>query len=138
MIVEGLSMLTAALAHHTMGDYQLQAAIAAVHDQAPSYATTNWTQLRALYNLLAQHSDNPVVRLNRAVAIAHTDGPQAALRDIDALGASLADHHRYHATIGYLHEMAGNQRAARHAYETAARLAKNEPERQYLQAKAGS
>ena len=119
MIVEGLSLLTAALAHHAMGEYQLQAAIAAVHDQAPSYDATNWTQLRALYNQLLLRSNNPLVRLNRAVAVAHTDGPEAAQIEIDALGELLADYHRYHATVGYLHELAGKQGAAQHAYETA-------------------
>jgi RNA polymerase sigma factor (sigma-70 family) len=138
MIVEGLSLLTAALAHHAMGEYQLQAAIAAVHDQAPSYDATNWTQLRALYNQLLLRSNNPLVRLNRAVAVAHTDGPEAAQIEIDALGELLADYHRYHATVGYLHELAGKQGAAQHAYETAASLATNEPERRYLQGKAES
>lgn len=138
MIAEGLALLTAALAHHTMGDYQLQAAIAAVHDQAPTYAATNWIQLQALYNLLAQRSDNPLVLLNRAIAVAHIDGPAAALGEMDALATSLAEHHRYHATVGYLHDMAGNRDAARHAYDTAARLATNEPERRYLRGKAGS
>jgi RNA polymerase sigma factor (sigma-70 family) len=138
MIVEGLGLLTAALAHHAMGEYQLQAAIAAVHDQAPSYDSTNWTQLRALYNQLHLHSDNPLVRLNRAIAIAHTDGVEAAQVEIDALGGLLADYHRYHATVGYLHELAGEQAAAQHAYETAARLATNEAERRYLEGKAES
>jgi RNA polymerase sigma factor (sigma-70 family) len=138
MIVEGLNLLTAALTHHSAGEYQLQAAIAAVHDQAPSYAVTDWTQLRALYNQLAQRGDNPLVRLNRAVAVAHTDGPKAAQREIDALGASLADNHRYHATVGYLHELAGEHGAAKHAYSKAACLAVNEPERRYLQRKAGA
>jgi predicted RNA polymerase sigma factor len=121
-----------------MGEYQLQAAIAAVHDQAPSYDATNWTQLRALYNQLLLRSNNPLVRLNRAVAVAHTDGPEAAQIEIDALGELLADYHRYHATVGYLHELAGKQGAAQHAYETAASLATNEPERRYLQGKAES
>lgn len=138
MIAEGLALLTSAIAHRTMGDYQLQAAIAAVHDQAPTYAATNWTQLRALYNLLAQRSDNPLVRLNRAIAVAHTDGPEVAIREMGELSARLADHHRYHATIGYLHEMAGEHGAAQRAYQTAARLATNEPERRYLQGKADS
>jgi RNA polymerase sigma factor (sigma-70 family) len=138
MIVEGLSLLTAALAHHAMGEYQLQAAIAAVHDQALSYDETNWTQLRALYNQLLLRSDNPLVRLNRAVAVAHTDGLEAAQVEIDALRELLAEYHRYHATVGYLHELAGEQGAAQHAYETAASLATNEAERCYLQGKTQS
>lgn len=138
MIVEGLNLLTAALTQHSMGEYQLAAAIAAVHDQAPSYASTNWTQIRALYNQLAQRGDNPLVRLNRAVAIAHTDGPKAAQGEMDALGESLIDNHRYHATVGYLHELAGEHSAAKVAYGKAALLAANEPERRYLQGKARS
>ena len=136
MIAEGLTLLRAALAHHAMGEYQLQAAIAAVHDQAPSYGATNWTQLRALYNLLAQRTDNPMVRLNRAVAVAHTDGTGAAQRELAALGPVLADHHRYHATVAYLHDLAGDRHAAQQAYETAAGLATNEAERRYLEGKA--
>jgi RNA polymerase sigma factor (sigma-70 family) len=138
VIVEGLSLLTAALAHHAMGEYQLQAAIAAVHDQAPSYNDTNWTQLRALCNQLLLRRDNPLVRLNRAVVVAHTDGPEAAQVEIGTLAELLADYHRYHATVGYIHEMAGEQSAAQHAYGTAASLATNEPERRYLQGKAES
>ncbi len=138
MIVEGLGLLTAALAHHAMGEYQLQAAIAAVHDQALSYDATNWTQLRALYNQLLLRSDNPLVRLNRAVAVAHTDGPEAAQVEVDALGELLIGYHRYHATVGYLHELAGEHEAAQHAYKTAASLATNEPERRYLLGKSES
>ena len=138
MIVEGLRLLTAAFSRHSKGQYQLQAAIAAVHDQAPSYEATNWTQLRALYNQLAEQSDSPFVRLNRTVAIAHTDGPVAALVEIDALGTSLVDYHRFHATVGYLHELAGEHEAARGAYRDAARLATNGLERRFLQAKAES
>jgi predicted RNA polymerase sigma factor len=101
MIVEGFRLLTAALAHHAMGEYQLQAAIAAVHDQAPSYSDTNWDQTRALYDYLLLRSDTPLVRLNRAVAVAHTDGPEVAQREVVALGEVLTDYHRYHATVGY-------------------------------------
>jgi predicted RNA polymerase sigma factor len=138
MTTEGLQLLTAALAHHRLGDYQLQAAIAAVHDQAPTYAETDWQELRALYDVLAARTDNPIVRLNRVVTIAHTDGPEDALREIGTLAASLADHHRYHATLGYLHDLAGDHTAARSAYADAARLAANEPERRFLSRKAGS
>jgi RNA polymerase sigma-70 factor (ECF subfamily) len=109
-----------------------------VHDRAPSYDATDWTQVCALYNQLLVRSDNPLVRLNRAVAVAHTDGPEAALVETDALGQLLTDHHRYHATVGYLHELAGEQGAAQRAYKTAASLATNEPERRYLQGKAES
>ena len=134
----GLRLLTGALSRHSMGEYQLQAAIAAVHDQAPSFEATDWTQLRALYNQLAERSDSPLVRLNRSVAIAHTDGPEAALVDIDDLGISLADYHRFHATVGYLKDLAGEHEAARCAYGDAARLATNGLERRFLQGKAES
>ncbi len=119
-------------------EYQLQAAIAAVHDQAGSFEDTDWTQLRALYNQLADQSDSHLVRLNRAVATAHTDGPEAAFEEIDALGTSLIDYHRFHATLGYLHELAGEHEAARRAFGDAARLATNGPERQFLQGRAES
>ena len=138
MIVEGLRLLTVALDHHAMGEYQLEAAIAAVHDQAPSYAATDWGRIRALYDLLVRCRDTPLVRLNRVVAIAHTDGPEAARTELDGLGERLAAYHRYHATAGYLHELGGDPTAARRAYGTAADLATNEAERRYLQAKSGA
>ncbi len=136
MIVEGLNLLTAALAQHKLGEYQLEAAIAAVHDQAPSYGSTDWIQLRAPYNQLAQRGNNPHVRLNRAVVIAYTDGHETARLELDVLGESLIYSHRYHATVGYLHELAGEHSAAKVAYAKAARLAVNEPERRYLVGKA--
>ncbi len=136
MIREGLDLLTTALDLHSMGEYQLQAAIAAVHDQAATYEATNWLQLRALYNQLIRRDDNPVIRLNRVVAVAHTDGPAAAQAELVELGDSLANHHRFFATVGYVHEMAGERDAAQRAYESAARLATNEAERRYLQRKA--
>ena len=77
------------------------------------------------------------MRLNRAVAIAHTDGPRAAFVEIDALGTSLVGYHRFHATVGYLHELAGDHQAARGAYREAAALATNGPERQFLRERAG-
>ncbi|MCU1393093.1 MAG: polymerase sigma factor [Ilumatobacteraceae bacterium] len=138
MISEGLGLLTAAIARHRMGNYQLQAAIAAVHDQAATYADTDWGQLRALYDLLLRGGDNPLVRLNRAVAIANTDGPDIALAEVDSLAAEMADHHRYHATVGHLHEMAGDAIAAQAAYESAADLCASEPERRHLLRKADS
>jgi len=136
MIVEGLHLLTSALSHHAMGEYQLQAAIAAVHDQGPSYDATNWTQIRSLYNHLLLRNDSPLIRLNRAIAVAHADGLRAAEIEVHSLVDELADYHRYHATVGYLHELAGELGAAQLAYETAANLATNDPERRYLRRKA--
>lgn len=138
MIVEGLRLLTAALDHHGMGGYQLEAAIAAVHDQAPSYAATDWGRIRALYDQLVRHRDTPLVRLNRTVAVAHADGPGAARAELDGLGERLGGYHRYHATVGYLHDLAGDPAAARRAYRTAAGLATNEPERRYLLGRSGA
>ncbi|MCU1389129.1 MAG: polymerase sigma factor, partial [Ilumatobacteraceae bacterium] len=76
--------------------------------------------------------------LNRAVAVAHTDGPRAALRELDALAVTLAAHHRFHATAGYVHDLIGDHAVAQLAYLQAAQLATNEPERRYLRAKAES
>ncbi len=138
MITEGLILLTGALGQHAMGEYQIQAAIAAVHDQAPTYETTDWARLRSLYDLLAKRGDNPLVRLNRAVAVAHTQGPELALREVAMLSETLNTHHRYHATLAYLHDLAGERALARKSYATAAELATNEPERRYLQRKSAS
>jgi len=132
MIIEGLNLLTRSFDLHSMGEYQLQAAIAAVHDQAPTYEQTNWAQLRAIYNQLTLRSDNPLVRLNRVVAIAHCDGPATVQEEMAVLRDSLDSNHRYFATLGYLHEMANEPDAARRAYAAAAPLATNEPERRYL------
>jgi RNA polymerase sigma factor (sigma-70 family) len=136
MIIEGLRLLTGSLGHHAMGEYQLLAAIAAVHDQGPSYDETNWTQIRALYNQLLLRSDSSLVRLNRAIATAHTDGPKAAQFEILPLAEQLATYHRYHATMGFLHDLAGEHDAARRSYGTAANLATNGPEHRYLRRKA--
>ena len=136
MITEGLMLLTAAFRRHAVGEYQLQAAIAAVHNQAPSYTDTDWPKIRALYDRLAQRQDNPLVRLNRAVAVAHCDGVEPALEQLEPLRVALADHHRFHATLGYLHDLAGNRGAAAAAYGLAARLATNDRERHYLEQKA--
>lgn len=136
VITEGLTLLTAVFRHHQLGDYQLQAAIAAVHAQAGTFDGTKWTEIQALYNLLARRNPNPLIDLNRAVAVAHTDGPERALQDLAPLAQRLADHHRYHATIGYIHALRGDPDAARHAYAIATQLATNEPARRYLQRKA--
>ena len=136
MISEGLRLLTAAFGHHELGEYQLRAAVAAVHDQASAYSETNWVELRALYNRLARLGDNPMVMLNRAIAVAHTDGPEPAIAEVVSLTSQLGNHHRYHATMGYLHELTGDRESARRAYATAAGLATNEPERLHLARKS--
>ncbi|RAY10993.1 RNA polymerase sigma factor [Actinomadura craniellae] len=135
-IAEGVALVTAALAGGAVGPYQLQAAIAAVHDEAKTAEETDWPQILALYGLLERMSDNPVVSLNRAVAAAMVHGPAAGLELLGALEHRLADGHRLHAARAHLLEMAGDRRAARDAYRTAAARATNIPERDYLTTRA--
>lgn len=135
LISEGVALITDALRRSRLGEYQLQAAIAAVHDQAPSCADTEWPQIVALYGLLEQMSDNPMVRLNRAVAVAMASGPADGLTrlvGIDALG----DHHRLHSVRAHLLEMAGNVGAALDEFHTAAERTNNLRERDYLTMRA--
>jgi len=137
-IAEGVALITGALPRGPTGPYQLQAAIAAVHDEAPSAEATDWPQIVALYELLMQISDNPVVALNHAVAVAMVRGPQAGL---DLLGKLEADQrvaadHRLHAVRAHLLEMAGDHAAARDCYQEAARRAASLPQQRYLHARA--
>ena len=137
-IAEGVALISAALTSGEPGPYQLQAAIAAVHDEAPGYADTDWPQIEALYGLLLRITDNPVVALNHAVAVAMTKGPQAGL---DLLGQVEADQriagdHRIAAARAHLLELAGDPDAARAAYRTAARQATSLPRQRYLNARA--
>ncbi len=138
LIEEGVALLTSTLSQGPPGPYQLQAAIAAVHDEAPSAAATDWPQILALYELLLQISDNPVTVLNYAVAVAMTRGPRAGL---DLL-AGLADDqrivtgHRFHTVRAHLLEMAGDHPAARDSYLEAARRAGSLPHQRYLNAQA--
>jgi RNA polymerase sigma factor (sigma-70 family) len=137
-IAEGVSLVTAALSRGEVGPYQLQAAIAAVHDEAASSAATDWPQIQALYELLLQVSDNPVVALNHAVAVAMTRGPDAGLELLGRLEADrrLAGDHRLEAVRAHLLEMAGQHRAAREAYQAAARRTMSLPHQRYLNARA--
>jgi RNA polymerase sigma factor (sigma-70 family) len=137
-IAEGVSLVTAALSRGEVGPYQLQAAIAAVHDEAASSAATDWPQIQALYELLLQVSDNPVVALNHAVAVAMTRGPDAGLELLARLEADrrLAGDHRLEAVRAHLLEMAGQHRAAREAYQAAARRTMSLPHQRYLNARA--
>jgi RNA polymerase sigma factor (sigma-70 family) len=137
-IEEGTALITAALAHATLGPYQLQAAIAAVHDEAPSAQDTDWRQILALYELLARVAPNPMVTLNHAVAVAMVDGPRAGLELLATLDADdrLADHHRLDAVRAHLLEMAGDHAAARAGYRAAARGTTSLPEQRYLEARA--
>jgi RNA polymerase sigma factor (sigma-70 family) len=137
LIAEGTAVVEQTLAtSRALGPYQLQAAIAAVHDEAASVADTDWAEILALYQLLAQVSPGPMVALGQAVAIAMVHGPEAGLAATDALAGPLGKHHRFHAVRGHLHEMAGDAATAAGDYRTAARYATNIPERRYLEDKA--
>jgi predicted RNA polymerase sigma factor len=137
-IAEGVALITEALPRGPTGPYQLQAAIAAVHDEAPSAEATDWPQIVALYELLRQTSDNPVVALNHAVAVAMARSPQAGLDLLGKLEADerIADDHRLHAVRGHLLEMAGDRAGARDAYQAAARRTTNLPQQRYLHGRA--
>jgi predicted RNA polymerase sigma factor len=134
-IAEGVALITAALPRGATGPYQLQAAIAAVHDEAPSVEATDWPQIRALYQLLLRLADHPVVRLNHAVAVTVVEGPQAGLERLEPL-EPLAGDHRLPAVRAHLLEMAGDHAGARAAYGAAARRATSLPYQRYLYARA--
>jgi RNA polymerase sigma factor (sigma-70 family) len=133
-IAEGVALITEALPRGPVGPYQLQAAIAAVHGEAPSAQDTDWPQIRALYEVLLQVTDTPLVRLNHAVAVSMVDGPRAGLDLVD--GLPLDDDHRLHAVRAHLLETAGDRGAARAAYLAAARLTMSVPQQRYLHARA--
>jgi RNA polymerase sigma factor (sigma-70 family) len=136
LIAEGVTLITAALQRGKVGEYQLQAAIAAVHDQAARHADTDWAEILALYGLLERMTANPMVTLNRAVAAAMADGADAGLALLDGLGARLGDHHRLHAVRGHLLEMAGDAKGALIEFRSAAALATNLREQHYLTTEA--
>jgi predicted RNA polymerase sigma factor len=137
-IAEGLALITAALPRGPIGPYQLQAAIAAVHDEAPGAEATDWPQIVALYELLMQVSDNPIVALNHTVAVAMAQGAQAGLELLDKLGVDerIAEDHRLYSVRAHLLEMAGSHLAARQFYEAAAQRATNLPLQRYLRSRA--
>ena len=137
-IAEGTALITATLPRGPIGPYQVQAAIAALHDEAPTAEQTDWPQILALYEVLVRLSASPVVSLNRAVALAMVRGPQAGLDALAALDEDprLADHHRLHAARAHLHEMAGNREAAVEHYRAAANRTTSLPEQHYLRLRA--
>jgi RNA polymerase sigma factor (sigma-70 family) len=139
-IGEGVALISGALAGAPLGPYQIQAAIAAVHDEAREAAGTDWPQILALYRLLERVAPGPMVTLNRAVAVAMVAGPQAGLDVLAELDGEprLARHHRLDAVRGHLLDLAGDPAAARAAYLRAARRTTSLPERRYLQAKAAA
>ena len=138
LIQEGIALVTTSLARGAVGPYQLQAAIAALHDEAPTADQTDWPQILALYGLLLRMSDNPVVALNHAVAAAMVHGPAEGLRLVDALDVEgrLKGHHRVDAVRAHLFEMGGDRDTAMRHYRLAADLTTSLPERNYLLTKA--
>jgi RNA polymerase sigma factor (sigma-70 family) len=133
-IAEAQQLLTRTLGTGPIGPYQIQAAIAAVHDEAPRAADTDWPQILALYDLLAQVAPGPVVTLSRAVAVAMVHGPRAGLALLGTLDADerMAHTHRLHAVRAHLLERTGELTAARECYLRAARMAASLPEQRYL------
>jgi predicted RNA polymerase sigma factor len=138
LIAEGVALVTETLSRGSIGAYQLQAAIAAVHDEAPRAEDTDWPQILALYGLLKRMSDNPMVALNHAIAAAMVDGPPAGLallKELDADGR-MAGHYRLDAVRAHLLEMAGDHEAAVAHYRAAAGRTASVPERDYLTTRA--
>jgi RNA polymerase sigma factor (sigma-70 family) len=133
-IAEGVALVTDALPRGSVGPYQLQAAIAALHDEATSTEATDWPQILALYGLLARMSDNPMVTLNQAIAHAMVHGPAAGLERLEVLDkdSRVARHHRLAAVRAHLHEMAGHRESAIEQYRLAADHTASLPERNYL------
>ena len=132
LITEGVTLITGALRQGQVGEYQVQAAIAAIHDQAASHASTDWPEILALYGLLERMTGNPMVTLNRAVAAAMTHGPGAGLALLDDLGDRLGDHHRLHSVRAHLLEQAGDTGAAVAEFQAAAARTSNLREQRYL------
>lgn len=138
LIGEGIALLSEALRQGSVGPYQLQAAIAAVHDEAPDAKQTDWPQIVALYELLIKMTGNPMARLNHAVAVAMDEGPEKGLRLLASLEGDerLSGHHRFHAVRAHLLEMAGDAEQAVIGYQTAAVRTGSLPERNYLMRRA--
>ena len=136
LIAEGVALITGALRRGQPGEYQLQAAIAAVHDQAAGHTSTNWGEILSLYQALERLTGNPMVTLNRAVAAAMAQGPQAGLDVLDGVAGQLGEHHRFHAVRAHLLELAGDQAAAQAEFGAAAARATNLRERDYLTTQA--
>jgi RNA polymerase sigma-70 factor, ECF subfamily len=134
-IAEGVALLEKALKSRRFGSYTLQAAIAAVHAEAQSAAVTDWGEIVALYNRLLRIQPSPVVRLNRAVAIAMRDGPEVGLTHIDAAleHGALANYYLAHSARADMYRRLGRTAEARSSYEKALALTQQEPERQFLQ-----
>jgi RNA polymerase sigma factor (sigma-70 family) len=139
LIQEGTDLVTRAMTMGRVGPYQLQAAIAALHDEAPTSEQTDWAQISALYGLLERMSDNPMIALNRAVAMAMIEGPEAGLKRVNAIARDerLKGHYRIDAVRAHLYERAGQSDLAIKHYRSAAGKTASLPERNYLLNKAG-
>ncbi|MGH9301421.1 MAG: RNA polymerase sigma factor, partial [Acidimicrobiales bacterium] len=131
LIAEGHNLVRRCLTRNVPGPYQLQAAINAVHADAARAEDTDWVQILALYDQLLIHAPNPVVTLNRAIALAEVEGPEAALVALEDL--NLFEYHLYHATRADLLRRLGRNAMARSAYQTARDLASNPAERDFLE-----
>ena len=136
LIAEGVDLLNGAIGKGAVGEYRLQAAIAAVHDRAARAEDTDWPQILALYGLLEGITDNPIVTLNRAVATAMADGPAAGLAVLEEVEGRLAGHYRLDAVRAHLLEMAGDTTGAIEHYRAAARRTTSLPEQRYLASQA--
>ena len=137
-VAEGTELITRTLRETPIGPYQLQATIAAVHDEAARAEDTDWRQILMLYELLESSAPGPMVSLNRIVAVAMVHGPRAGLERLAAAeqDPALAGHHRVAAVRAHLLELAGEKEAARDAYRLAARLTLSLPEQRYLESRA--
>jgi predicted RNA polymerase sigma factor len=129
LITEGVDVLQAALARDRLGEYQAQAAIAALHADAQTAEETDWVQIVEWYDELVRLTDSPVARLNRAVAVGEADGPRAGLAALATLDPALP---RHTAVAAYLHERDGDPETAARLYADAARSASSLPERDHL------
>ena len=136
LIAEGVALLAGARQQGQVSEYQIQARVAAAHDRAATHDDTDWAEIASLYGLLEQMTDNPMVRLNRAVAVSMADGPKQGLAILDGLDERLGDHHRLHAVRAHLLEMAGDDERAVAEFRAAAARATNVREQQYLTTKA--
>jgi RNA polymerase sigma-70 factor (ECF subfamily) len=139
MIREGVALVEQALSSQPVGSYAIQAAIAAVHAEAADASSTDWTEIVALYETLMQMNPSPVVELNRAVAIAMRDGPEAGLKLIDEIlgRGTLQDYHLAHSARAELCRRLGRKTEAKSSYERALSLARQEPERRFLERRLG-
>ena len=136
-IADGVKLVERAGAMQAPGPYQVQAAIAALHSEARSWAETDWHQIVLLYDLLLRWSDSPVVRLNRAVAVGHFEGPEIALGEVNDLSISLSGYHLFHSTRAELLDQVGQPILAREARLRALELCQNPAERSLLERKLG-